>query len=274
MSHIHEILNQQLRHLFKAKRRSDDRRTNHAIGKRSRNCWHYQCNRRCPGGQDPGGSGSYTCSCSQTETETVTLSSQVRLNRQASLPVGNRCIVPLLHIWLRLNEVTPTSSIATRQRCMHRIRLRERSVLVNVRQVIRIHWNNFRLMVWPARGQTTIGTQTGRHPYVEIARRSANNQNGLTWLQKLRKSFELISKKLETALVHVGPSPDYVNTSAAMELINIGDLVEHLNSALIDHLINNADYDLTPTPSLSQLGIFYPEYSCSEDSLEFPRIIS
>ncbi|XP_034486647.1 uncharacterized protein LOC117791099 [Drosophila innubila] len=247
MSLIHEILNQQLRHLLRAKRRSDDRRTDYAINKRSRNRWRYQCNRRCPGGQDP------RSTCPRTET----ISSNIRLNRRASLPVGNHCIVPLLHIWLRLNEVTPASTNASRQRCMYRFQLRQRSLLDNVRQVIRIHWNNFRQMIMPASEQTTVGTQTGRRQQVEIVR-CIITQNRITWLQKLRRRFELISKQLESALTNVGPSPDYVNTSAAMELINLADLIEQLNSALIDHLINNENYAISPTPSLTQLGIFFP----------------
>ncbi|XP_062125040.1 uncharacterized protein LOC133838092 isoform X1 [Drosophila sulfurigaster albostrigata] len=241
MSLIHEIIHQQLRRLFRAKRRSDDRRLSYSVGKRSRNRWQSHCYRRSPGGQD-------------SHSETVTF----RLSRQASLPVGNRCIVPLLHIWLRLNENTSTSNHITRQRCMRSIRLQQRSALENASQVVQIHWRNFCQMVWPASKQTTIATQTGRNPYVEIVQTN-NYRNRLSWTQKLRIIFIKISKVLESALTDGSSSPGYINTSAAMELISIGDLFDQLNSVLVEHLIDNADYVITPSQSMTQFDFVFPE---------------
>ncbi|KAH8359216.1 hypothetical protein KR093_005253 [Drosophila rubida] len=245
MSLVHEVLHQQLRLLLKARRRSssrsDDRRQRHCVAKKSRNRWQSHCNRRSSAGQD-------------AHCGTVTTLQGLRY---PSLPVGNRCIGPLLHIWLRLNEDTYSSSHLTRQRYMRRIRLQQRSTLENAWHVCQIHWRNLRQKIWPE-ATKSIGTQTGYSPYIRIVRESRLQAAAqVSPMRRLTLMFVQISEALESALSTASGS--YLNTSAAMELINFGDLCDQLNSVLIDHIIDNVDYTLTPTPSMAQFNTVFPE---------------
>lgn len=96
---------------------------------RNRNCLHH---RRYLGGQD----SVSVCSSSQTLTP-IPRSTSTSLNRniQSGLPVGNRSIVPLLHIWLRLNQSNYSLRESRGSQRSQRTRLEQRSVLQNICQV-------------------------------------------------------------------------------------------------------------------------------------------
>lgn len=53
-----------------------------------------------------------------------------------------------------------------------------------------------------------------------------------------------------------GSSPKYKYKSAAMEVINLCDILENLNSAIIDYLVDNEceEYLITPVQSMSILS--------------------
>ncbi|KAH8420861.1 hypothetical protein KR222_006949 [Zaprionus bogoriensis] len=185
-----------------------------------------------------------------------------RLHRQASLPVGSRCIVPLLHIWLRLNNNHYSAGSAyfnrMRLRCSHRLRLEQRSLLQNMCLALTIYCRECYQSFFPAArvSASSVGTQTERK--LTSAFYIKQDQSKPIGIYFVKKVFLWISKILETALVAAGSTPRYINTSAAMELLDLGSMYEELNSALIDHLVEkeNDYFMITPVPSLSLFSQF------------------
>ncbi|XP_032596040.1 uncharacterized protein LOC6567705 isoform X2 [Drosophila grimshawi] len=147
-------------------------------------------------------------------------------------PRDSTCIVPLLHLWMRLNDISTIS----RLRSLHRLRLQQRSLWHNLGQVVALHWNSFRGKVY-ATPSTPSAVADAATQTVKSFRMKLPNV-----LRKMFKYFKMISKKLESALsIHMGGRPCYMNTSAAMEVLSIS-AISQLNSVLIDYLINNDEY--------------------------------
>ncbi|XP_064553066.1 uncharacterized protein LOC135438622 [Drosophila montana] len=204
MSLSHEIFAQQLRQL-----QVRDWRRNYAAARRRRNRRDYLGpDERYPGGQEPQHCNS-----------------------------NSNCVVPLLHIWLRLHLLSPHSTSSSQLRDVHRLRLEQRPLLQNLRQIVSMLWKRFCRMAFPVSGVA----DTARHGMMRNPTRAVQSQRE-SWIQYLVKIFKSISKKLELALVPSGRKLTYENTSAAMELMNISVISEQLNSLLIDYMVNNDVY--------------------------------
>lgn len=130
---------------------------------------HYRRNRRYLGGQDRVllcSSSSHTLTPVSTSTSMprprpISMSTQTTVNRhrQCGLPVGNRSIVPFLHIWLRLNH----SNYSMRETRRKRIRLEQRSLPQNICQFISIYCRCFyRLFVFAPSSPLAIDAKTKR----------------------------------------------------------------------------------------------------------------
>lgn len=101
----------------------DRKRSRQSLILRHCYCLHYRRRRRVLGGQD----------------RVIKSSSHCR-DRLASLPVGSRSIVPLLHIWLRLNKSCHSLSAYLNN---ERVRVEKCSVLQNVCQIFASKLNSF-----------------------------------------------------------------------------------------------------------------------------------
>lgn len=93
-------------------------------------CLHYRRRRRVAGGQDR-----------------ITPSSSHCRQRQASLPVGSRSIVPLLHIWLRLNQSSHSLGAYLKN---ERVGVEKCSLLQHVCGIVNSKLNSFCRLFRPA----------------------------------------------------------------------------------------------------------------------------
>ncbi|XP_030562280.1 uncharacterized protein LOC115763725 isoform X1 [Drosophila novamexicana] len=213
MSLHHEILAQQLRQLY-----GRDWRPNHAIPQTRRNRRHcLDPDERHSGGQEP---------------------QHCRSSRASHQPaVDSNHVVPLLHIWLRLHSLTPHSTTSGQLRNVYRLRLEQRPLLQNLRQIVSVHWKRLCRRAFPV---SEVADNT-RHPMKRNPARVVQSQRE-NWIQYLVQIFTSISKSLEQALVPAGRKFTYENTSAAMELLDIRIISEQLNSLLIDYMVNNDVY--------------------------------
>lgn len=106
-------------------------------------------------------------------TRTKPTQTTVNRHRQCGLPVGNRSIVPLLHIWLRLNH-SSYSMRETRSHYRKRIRLEQRSLPQNICQFIAVYCSSFyRLFVSaPSSPLAAIDAKTKRDASVVVKQKN------------------------------------------------------------------------------------------------------
>ncbi|KAH8256415.1 hypothetical protein KR032_006793, partial [Drosophila birchii] len=142
-------------------------------------------------------------------------------------------------------QVIPTMSPAFLKRQQLQKRLQERSLILNVIDVIQVKWSQWWEICWPAlvaaSVQVSFGSPRLCHSLMGLYEEGERTPPTLVLACYVGEQFKKICKHCETAICNPGPGPIYKNSSPAMDLIDIRELFQRINEALINYLLSISD---------------------------------
>ncbi|XP_016972144.2 uncharacterized protein LOC108039600 [Drosophila rhopaloa] len=141
--------------------------------------------------------------------------------------------------------ITPSKDLS------HRRRLQNRPWMLNARQVLQIQWGGWWQRCWPtlmtASMQIGCGSSVLCHSLLGLYDKEDEDPPIVLLLCYLGQALKKIGKRADLAISSNGHGPTYISTSPAMELIDIHDLFQQINNALIDYLLRVGDSSSEPT---------------------------
>ncbi|XP_017060685.1 uncharacterized protein LOC108101028 isoform X2 [Drosophila ficusphila] len=147
--------------------------------------------------------------------------------------VGRKLSAPLI-----LNHelsITPPINLENRRR------LQNRPLTTNACEVLKIQWGRWWQNCWPtlmaATMQITYGSSCACHTLVGMYDDEESDPPIVLLMCYLGQEFKKVCKHADMALCSNGNGPKYITTSAAMELIDIHDLFQQINNALVEFLL-------------------------------------
>ncbi|KAH8248134.1 hypothetical protein KR038_002747 [Drosophila bunnanda] len=142
-------------------------------------------------------------------------------------------------------QVMPTMSPAFLKRQQLQKRLLERHLILNAMDVLQMQWSHWWHICWPslvaASVQVSFGSPKLCNSLMGFYEEGDRDPPLLALACFLVQHFKKICKRSETALCNAGPGPYYRTTSATMELIDIRELLQQINEALVDYLLRFSD---------------------------------
>ncbi|KAH8369332.1 hypothetical protein KR009_008392 [Drosophila setifemur] len=128
---------------------------------------------------------------------------------------------------------------------MKRQWLQKRPLLENARQVIEFKWANCRSYWWPslisASVHISFGSSVINHSLLGMFDEEESQPPILVLVFGIAKVVQKIYKRADKAICSSGPGPIHITSSPAMGLIDIHELFQCLNNALIDYILSNCD---------------------------------
>ncbi|XP_039495088.1 uncharacterized protein LOC120454120 [Drosophila santomea] len=128
---------------------------------------------------------------------------------------------------------------------VHRRRLQNRPLMLNARQVLQVQWSGWWQRYWPtlvaASMQMSCGSSVLCHSLLGLYDDEESSPPIVVLICHFGQAIKKLCKKADLAICSNGRSPNYVTTSAAMELIDIRGFFQHINNALVDFLLRAAD---------------------------------
>ncbi|KAI8044375.1 uncharacterized protein LOC128259997 [Drosophila gunungcola] len=134
---------------------------------------------------------------------------------------------------------------------LNRRRLQNRPLMSNARQVFQIQWGCWWQRCWltlmTATMQIGCGSSVYCHSLLGLYDEEESDPPIVLLVCFLRQALKKICNRTDLALSSNGHGPTYINTSPAMELIDIRDLFQHINNALVDYLLRVDESKSEPT---------------------------
>ncbi|XP_017113542.1 uncharacterized protein LOC108136728 [Drosophila elegans] len=145
----------------------------------------------------------------------------------------------------RKPAITPSISLINRRR------LQNRPLMSNARQVLQIQWGGFWQRCWPtlmtATMQIGCGSSVYCHSLLGLCDEEESDPPIVLLTCFLGQALKMIYNRTDLALSSNGHGPTYITTSPAMELIDIRELFQHINNALVDYLLRVDESKSEPT---------------------------
>eukprot|EP00099_Drosophila_melanogaster_P028632 NP_732454.1 uncharacterized protein Dmel_CG31459 [Drosophila melanogaster] len=128
---------------------------------------------------------------------------------------------------------------------IHRRRLQNRPLMLNAWQVLQVQWGGWWQRCWPtlvaASMQMSCGSSVLCHSLLGLYDDEESSPPIVVLMCYFGQAIKKLCKHADLAICSNGHSPNYVTTSAAMELIDIRDFFQHINNALVDFLLRAAE---------------------------------
>nr|XP_036672714.1 uncharacterized protein LOC108015572 [Drosophila suzukii] len=127
---------------------------------------------------------------------------------------------------------------------LNRRRLQNRPLMLNARHVFQVQWGGWWQRCWPtlvaASMQMSCGSSVLCHSLLGLYDDEEYDPPIVLLMCYFGQTFKKLCKQADLAICSNGHGPNYITTSAAMELIDIRDFFQQINNALVDYLLRVA----------------------------------
>ncbi|XP_050745061.1 uncharacterized protein LOC108031242 isoform X2 [Drosophila biarmipes] len=126
--------------------------------------------------------------------------------------------------------------------------------MLNARQAFQVQWGGWWQRCWPtlvaASVQMSCGSSVLCHSLLGLRDDEEYEPPIVVLMCYIGQAFKKICKQADLAICSNGHGPNYITTSATMELIDIREFFQQINNALVDYLLRVADSEIYTSLSM------------------------